>query len=334
MKKKIIWIPGSAGMLGQSILRTIDQKKYKVFKTTRKQLDLFNKKKIETFIKKNKIKEIILCASKVGGIYANDTFPADFLLDNLTIQNNIFNAVLKYKIRNFTFIGSSCIYPKKNKMPIREEYLLTGPLEKTNYAYAIAKIAGVKTVQRIVEASITFKVPIISFYVFSTENWKRPKTEIKYLFKLIDIYFNKEINNIIKNNIKVTISGRIKKLPIKIQNTLKIAVNKTKKNNKLTINLAINYGSKAEIIDAIKKINYSSKKITEENIEKNFYTNLPFPDILVRTGGQKRLSNFMLWQLSYSEIFFLDKLWPDFSKKDLKIIINKFKKIRRNFGSI
>jgi GDP-L-fucose synthase len=149
MKKKIIWIPGSAGMLGQSILRTIDQKKYKVFKTTRKQLDLFNKKKIETFIKKNKIKEIILCASKVGGIYANDTFPADFLLDNLTIQNNIFNAVLKYKIKNFTFIGSSCIYPKKNKMPIREEYLLTGPLEKTNYAYAIAKIAGVKAVQAI-----------------------------------------------------------------------------------------------------------------------------------------------------------------------------------------
>jgi len=149
MKKKIIWIPGSLGMLGQSILRTIDPKKYKVFKTTRKQLDLFNKKKIETFIKKNKIKEIILCASKVGGIYANDTFPADFLLDNLTIQNNIFNAVLKYKIRNFTFIGSSCIYPKKNKMPIREEYLLTGPLEKTNYAYAIAKIAGVKAVQAI-----------------------------------------------------------------------------------------------------------------------------------------------------------------------------------------
>jgi undecaprenyl diphosphate synthase len=195
-------------------------------------------------------------------------------------------------------------------------------------------LAGVKTVQRIVEASIKYKVPIISFYVFSTENWKRPKTEIKYLFKLIDIYFNKEINNIIKNNIKVIISGRTKKLPANIQNTLKIAVNRTKKNNKLTINLAINYGSKTEIIDAIKKINYSSKKITEENIEKNFYTALPFPDILVRTGGQKRLSNFMLWQLSYSEIFFLDKLWPDFTKKDLKNIINKFQKVKRNFGSI
>ena len=195
-------------------------------------------------------------------------------------------------------------------------------------------LAGVKTVQRIVEASIKYKVPIISFYVFSTENWKRPKTEMKYLFKLIDIYFNKEINNIIKNNIKVIISGRTKKLPANIQNTLKIAVNRTKKYNKLTINLAINYGSKTEIIDAIKKINYSSKKITEENIEKNFYTALPFPDILVRTGGQKRLSNFMLWQLSYSEIFFVDKLWPDFTKKDLKNIINKFQKVKRNFGSI
>ena len=195
-------------------------------------------------------------------------------------------------------------------------------------------LAGVKTVQKIVEASVFFKVPIISFYVFSTENWKRPKTEIKYLFKLIDVYFNKEINNIIKNNIKVIISGRTKKLPANIQNTLKIAVNRTKKYNKLTINLAINYGSKTEIIDAIKKINYSSKKITEENIEKNFYTALPFPDILVRTGGQKRLSNFMLWQLSYSEIFFLDKLWPDFTKKDLKNIINKFQKVKRNFGSI
>jgi undecaprenyl diphosphate synthase len=195
-------------------------------------------------------------------------------------------------------------------------------------------LAGVKTVQRIVEASIKYKVPIISFYVFSTENWKRPKTEIKYLFKLIDIYFNKEINNIIKNNIKVIISGRTKKLPANIQNTLKIAVNRTKKNNKLTINLAINYGSKTEIIDAIKKINYSSKKITEENIEKNFYTALPFPDILVRTGGQKRLSNFMLWQLAYTEIFFLDKLWPDLSKKDLNKIIKSYHRVKRNFGSI
>ena len=195
-------------------------------------------------------------------------------------------------------------------------------------------LEGIKTVQKIVEASIKYNLPIVSFYVFSTENWKRPKTEIRYLFKLIDIYFNKEINNIIKNNIKVIVSGKTKKLSTKIQNTLRIVVNKTKKNNKLTINLAINYGAKSEIIDAVKKINYSAKKITEENIGKNLYSDLPFPDILIRTGGQKRLSNFMLWQLSYSEIFFLDKLWPDFTKKDLKNIINKYQSVKRNFGSI
>ena len=195
-------------------------------------------------------------------------------------------------------------------------------------------LAGVKVVQKIVEASIGFKVPIITFYVFSTENWKRPKTEINYLFNLINIYFNKEINNIIKNNIKIIISGRLKNLPFRIKNILKKVANKTKKNNKLTINLAINYGAKAEIIDSIKAINYKSQKITEENIDKNLYSNLSFPDILVRTGGQKRLSNFMLWQMAYSEIFFLDKLWPDFTKKDLKKIIDNYKKIKRNFGGI
>ena len=194
-------------------------------------------------------------------------------------------------------------------------------------------VAGVKTVQKIVEASIFFKIPIVTFYVFSTENWKRPKTEINYLFNLINIYFKKETNNIIKNNIKIVVSGRFQNLPIKIRNVLKSAINQTKKNKKLTINLAINYGSKAEIIDSIKKIN-KSQKLTEENVDKNLYNNLSFPDILVRTGGQKRLSNFMLWQLAYSEIFFLDKLWPDFTKNDLKKIIDKFKKIRRNFGSI
>jgi undecaprenyl diphosphate synthase len=195
-------------------------------------------------------------------------------------------------------------------------------------------LKGVKTVQKIVEASILFSVPIISFYVFSTENWKRPKSEINYLFNLIKIYFIKEINNIIKNNIKIVISGRLQSLPLKIRKILKSVVSKTKKNNKLVVNLAINYGSRTEFIDAVKKNNYNSKKVTKENIEKNLYSDLVFPDILVRTGGQKRLSNFMLWQLAYSEIFFLDKLWPDFTKNDLKKIINKYHKIKRNFGGI
>ena len=195
-------------------------------------------------------------------------------------------------------------------------------------------LEGVKTVQKIVKASILFKIPIVSFYVFSSENWKRPKNEINYLFNLIKIYFKKEINNIIKNKIKIKISGRLNKLPQGIKETLTSAIKKTKNNNKLVINLAINYGSKKEIIDAVKKMKHSGKKISEKNLSDNLYLNLPFPDILIRTGGQQRLSNFMLWQLAYTEIFFLDKLWPDFSKKDLNKIINKYHTIKRNFGGV
>mgnify|MGYP006203035041 FL=1 len=195
-------------------------------------------------------------------------------------------------------------------------------------------LEGIKTVQKMVEASIYFKIPVISFYVFSTENWKRPQNEINYLFSLINIYFKKEIDNIVKNKIRINIFGRTSRLPKDTRKTLIAAIKKTKKNNKLIVNLAINYGSKKEIIDSIKKINLKSQKISEDNIKRNLYLNLPFPDILIRTGGQKRLSNFMLWQIAYTEIFFLDKLWPDFTKKDLNLIIKKYYKIKRNFGGI
>ena len=154
------------------------------------------------------------------------------------------------------------------------------------------------------------------------------------MFSLISIYFKKEINNIIKNNVRIVISGRLKKLNPKIKNILQNVVKKTKKNKKLIVNLAINYGAKFEIVDAIKKINYKSKKITEQSINKNLYSDLPFPDILIRTGDQKRLSNFMLWQLAYTEIFFLRKLWPDFTQNDLKKIINKYHRIKRNYGNV
>ena len=207
-----------------------------------------------------------------------------------------------------------------------------GLKKKKNRNYG--HLEGVKTVQKIVEASILYKVPIVSFYVFSSENWKRPKTEINYLFNLINLYFKKEIENIVKNKIRINVLGRLKSLPKEIKNILLLAAKKTKKNKKLTVNLAINYGSKNEIIDSIKKLNLNSKKITEENINNNLYLKLPFPDILVRTGGQKRLSNFMLWQLAYTEIFFLDKLWPDFTKNDFNKIIKKYFKIKRNFGGV
>ena len=195
-------------------------------------------------------------------------------------------------------------------------------------------LEGVKTVQKIVESSIFFKIPIISFYVFSSENWKRPKNEINYLFNLIKVYFKKEINNILKNKIKINIMGRLNALPSDIKKTLINAEKKTKKNKKLIVNLAINYGSRNEIIDSAKKLNLISKKINEENVSNNLYLNIPSPDILIRTGGQKRLSNFMLWQLAYTEIFFLDKLWPDFTRADLNKVIKKFNKIKRNFGGI
>jgi undecaprenyl diphosphate synthase len=191
---------------------------------------------------------------------------------------------------------------------------------------------GVETVKDVVKNSIKLKIPIITFYVFSSENWKRPKSEVNFLFKLIKNYFLKEIKNINKQGIKINIFGEMNKLSASIKPTIRNTINLTKKNKKILVNLAINYGSKAEILNAFKK---NKKKLSINNLEKNLYTkNLPNPDILIRTGGHQRLSNFMLWQLAYTELFFLKKLWPDFNKNDLINIIKKYKKEKRNFGSL
>ena len=207
-----------------------------------------------------------------------------------------------------------------------------GLRKKKNRNYGHLK--GVETVKKIVEASIKLNIPIVTFYVFSSENWQRPKSEINYLFKLISSYFRKDINNILRQGIKIKLIGRIKSLPNKVKKILHQTLLKTKKNKKIVVNLAINYGSKNEIIDTIKKLKTNSLKIDEANIDKFLDLKKPFPDILIRTGGQKRLSNFLLWQVSYSEIFFIEKLWPDFNNLDLSKIIKKFKKIKRNFGKI
>ncbi len=196
-------------------------------------------------------------------------------------------------------------------------------------------INGVKTVKKIVKYSIKNKIPILSFFVFSTENWKRPKAEINFLFSLIKSYFNKEIKSVMKNKIKINILGNLKKLPKDLIKNLKEIGQVTKKNKNITINLAINYGSKDEIKNSVVDLLKKRQKLTERNIEKNLYTkDLPMPDILVRTGGKNRLSNFMLWQLAYSEIYFVKKLWPDFNDNDLRKIIENFKDIKRNFGRI
>ena len=192
-------------------------------------------------------------------------------------------------------------------------------------------LKGVETVKKIVKSSIQLNIPILTLYVFSSENWKRPKKEINFLFKLIKSYFSKEIKNIMDQGIRINILGDLNKLSFDIKKTLKKTIFLTKNNKKIIVNLAINYGAKNEILNAFKK----TKKINIKNFEKNLYTKkMPNPDILIRTGGHQRLSNFMLWQLAYSELFFLKKLWPDFNSNDLIKIIKNYKKSKRNFGGI
>jgi len=194
--------------------------------------------------------------------------------------------------------------------------------------------AGLNTVEKIIKASIKKKIKFLTLYAFSTENWKRPKKEINYLFNLLESFLIKRISELNNQNIKLKIIG-IKNFTPKLNKLLTLAEKKTFKNKRLQINLALNYGSKSELIDALKCLNKNNEKINEKNISKNLYTkNIPDPDLLIRTGNTKRLSNFLLWQLAYSEIFFEKKLWPEFNEKDYDKIIKKFKKIKRNFGKI
>ena len=203
---------------------------------------------------------------------------------------------------------------------------------KKNKGRNFGHLKGLETVKDVVKNSIKLHIPIITFFVFSSENWKRPKKEINFLFKLINKYFSLEIENVIKQGVKLNILGEITKLPKNLRFTLKKSTLLTRYNKKIIVNLAINYGSKNELLNTFKKI---KKKITLSNFEKNLYTkNIPDPDILIRTGGHSRLSNFMLWQLAYAELYFINKLWPDFKFNDLVKIIKKYKNTKRNFGAI
>ena len=195
--------------------------------------------------------------------------------------------------------------------------------------------AGLNTVDLIINHCIKHKIEFLTLYTFSSENWKRPKNEITFLFKLLENFLSKKINEIIKKDIRLKFIGELSKLPIKLQKLIKLSEKKTINKKTLQINIALNYGSKIELINTIKKIKQKKITINEKNIDNNLYTkHLPNPDILIRTGDTHRLSNFLLWQLSYTEIFFEKKLWPDFTGKDFDKIINKFKSIKRNFGSI
>ena len=197
-------------------------------------------------------------------------------------------------------------------------------------------LKGLKAVENVIKSSINKQIPYLTLYTFSTENWKRPEKEINFLFDLIRKYIKKNLNKIIKRGIKVNVIGVKKKLPSDIIKNIKIIKKKTLNNKKITINLALNYGSKEEIISACKKFLLTkNKKLDVNNFQDMLYTkNIPDPDILIRTGGTRRLSNFLLWQLAYSELFFVDKMWPEFNDTDYSNIIKKFKQTKRNFGSL
>ena len=193
---------------------------------------------------------------------------------------------------------------------------------------------GLLAVEKIIKQSIKRDIKYLTLFAFSTENWKRPDIEIAYLFKLLEKFLKEKLSELDKQNIKLKIIGR-KKFSLKLNKILKEAEKITFKNTKLQINLALNYGSKNELIDGIKSLNKNNDKITIKNISNNLYTkDIPDPDILIRTGDTKRLSNFLLWQLAYTEIFFEKKLWPDFNEKDYDKILKKYKSIKRNFGNI
>ena len=193
---------------------------------------------------------------------------------------------------------------------------------------------GLFTVEKIIKKSIEKKIKYLTLFAFSTENWKRPSLEIKYLFKLLQYFLDKRLSNLNKQNIKLIIIGR-KNFSSKLNKSLKNAEKLTSNNKKLQINLALNYGSKNEIIDGIKSLIKNKKNITIKNISESLYTkDIPDPDILIRTGETNRLSNFLLWQLAYTEIFFEKKLWPDFNERDYDKIIKKYMTIKRNFGNV
>jgi len=194
--------------------------------------------------------------------------------------------------------------------------------------------AGLETVEKIIKSTIKHNIKFLTLYAFSTENWKRPKSEIKYLFNLLQNFLINRINDLHKQNIKLKIIG-VKNFSNRLNRLLELSEKKTLKNSKLQINLALNYGSKSEIINAFKKMSKNKEKVNEKNLSKYLQTsNMPDPDILIRTGNTKRLSNFLLWQIAYSEIFFEKKLWPEFNERDYSKIIKNYKLIKRNFGNI
>ena len=204
--------------------------------------------------------------------------------------------------------------------------------KKKNKSRNFGHKEGTKTVEKIIKSAIDNKINYLTLYSFSTENWKRPKKEVNFLLKLLENYIDNKLNEFIKNKIKIKIIGDLSKISKKLIKKLKNVEKLTSLNSKIQINVALNYGSRQEIIKSMKEVKKKSISFNQKNISKYLYTgNIPDPDILIRTGNTHRLSNFLLWQLMYTEIFFEKKLWPEFNKNDFNQIIKKYKKIERTY---
>lgn len=201
---------------------------------------------------------------------------------------------------------------------------------------------GIERVKEIIRACASLGVKVVTFFAFSTENWLRPKKEIKVLMHFLDIYLQREILQLHKNNIRFLVIGRAEPIPQYIQKKLKEAQELTCENDGMTVVLALNYGSRQEIVDAAKKFaqevlegKTDIDSLDEESFSNYLYTHgLPDPDLLIRTSGEMRLSNFLLWQLSYAEFYFCKKYWPDFKKADLEIAIEEYARRERRFGRV
>ncbi len=195
--------------------------------------------------------------------------------------------------------------------------------------------AGLVTAEKIIKETVKKKIKFITLYAFSTENWKRPKKEVQFLFNLFEEFLITKTNQLNKQDIKFTVIGIRKNFSKKLIRILSNSESSTKNNKSLQVSLALNYGFKSELINAINIMRKNNILFNESNITKHLYTkNVPDPDLLIRTGNTNRLSNFLLWQLAYSEIYFVKKLWPDFSLRDYNKILNNYKNLKRNFGAI
>ena len=244
-------------------------------------------------------------------------------------------------IRNFK-INSNELF-NKDKLPQHLAIIMDGNgrwAERRGLPRSVGHREGAKVVKRVITNCLDFNIPMLTLFTFSTENWKRPKNEIMYLLKLFEKVLCREKENLIKNNIKINFIGRLDNLPNSLTEKMKELHESTKENNKLTLNLAVNYGGRTEILDALKSIllkidhkKLSIEEINENTIKDNLYThNFPDPDLLIRTAGEMRISNFMLWQIAYTEFWVTPVFWPDFDENNLIEAIRNFQKRVRKYG--